>query len=119
MKKQVFLALPRLYLCLISCFLWCSCAVSRDAKEIVAPMKSYMLTVSMQPGQNEGSLIGLLADAGLMPELLTRLVNGAITGTPEYIKLRIHIRGEAQGAMLASWLRTSGIGIQTLQIESE
>lgn len=119
MKKSTFWALPRLCLCLIICFLWCSCAVLRNGKEIITPIKSYVLTLSMQPGGDEGNLTGLLTDAGLMPEMIARQENGNIAGTPEYLRVRIHIRDESQFTMLASRLRTSSIAIQNLQIESE
>lgn len=82
-------------------------------------IKNYMLTVRMQTGEDEVNLMTVLADAGLMPELITRFTNTDTAGTSLSIKLRMHACDESGCEMLASRLRTFGIAIQNLQIERE
>lgn len=119
MKKKNFWALPRLCLCLTSCSLLFSCTVSRDERKTAAPANSYILTATIHGGNDEAHLIAILADAGLMPELLAPLPCANLTGTPEYIQLRVHIRSENGRERLASRIKASGIAIGNLQIESE
>jgi hypothetical protein len=78
-----------------------------------------VLTAIIPPGEDEGHLMGLLADAGVTPESVTQMVNINMTGKPGYVKFRIRLRNNSKCRALMSRIKISGIPIQGLQIESE
>jgi len=119
MEKRRFWALPRLCLCLVSCFLWVACAASKDGSITAASADRYLLTAIIPSGDVEGHLMEMLADAGVITDSDTPIINIDIMVRREYIQLRLRVRNNSECRALMSRIKTSAIPIQGLQIESE
>src|SRR5690606_19350658 len=102
-------------ICLMVGLFCLSCTVSQVLDK---PPVSYILKVVLPPRQEGGALMGLLAEAGAMPELLACCSLGDASDG-ECLRVRVRLHNEAQRRMVLDLLYASAVGIQQLQLTRE
>jgi len=108
----------RLCLWLIGFFSLQACKVFKDGTAKEDYPKTYRLTVMALPYE-ESTLISVLAETGLSPELVSRLDYNVITGSPELFIVKVHLHSESEWRIVQSKLMGSGICLSKMSIELE
>ena len=108
----------RLCLWLIGCFSLQACKVLKDGTTKEDNPKTYRLTVMALPYE-ESTLISILAETGLSPELVSCLDYNVITSKAEPITVKVHFHGESEWKIVQSKLMNSGICLEKMNIELE